>query len=86
MTIEIHQPVAELTPDALRRRLDPATLPFETTAEVAPGRGTIGQPRAIDAIGFGLEVRSYGYNTFVAGQPGSGRETSIIDLVDEFAP
>ena len=86
MTIEIHQPVAESTPDASRRRLDPATLPFETTDEVAHGRGTIGQPRAIDAIGFGLEVRSYGYNTFVAGQPGSGRETSIIDLVDEFAP
>ncbi len=86
MTIEVHQPVAELAPEALRRRLDPATLPFETTADVAPVRGTIGQPRAIDAIGFGLEMRSYGYNIFVSGQPGSGRETSVIDLVGEFAP
>ncbi|HMM42821.1 MAG TPA: ATP-binding protein, partial [Thermomicrobiales bacterium] len=86
MTIEVHQPAAELAPEALRRRLDPATLPFETTADVAPGSGTIGQPRAIDAICFGLEMRAYGYNIFVAGQPGSGRETSVLDLVGAFAP
>lgn len=86
MTSEVHQPVVELTPEQLRRQLDAATLPFETTADVSPSRGTIGQPRAIDAIGFGLEMRAYGYNIFVAGQPGSGRETSAIDLIGEFAP
>jgi hypothetical protein len=32
-------------PEDLRRRLDPATLPFQTTAEVAPVETTIGQPR-----------------------------------------
>jgi hypothetical protein len=31
-------------PEDLRRRLDPATLPFQTTAEVAPVETTIGQP------------------------------------------
>ncbi|MCO5176524.1 MAG: AAA family ATPase [Thermomicrobiales bacterium] len=76
----------ELPPDALRRRVDPASLPFETTADVPPGRGTIGQPRAIDAITFGLEIRATGYNIYVSGQPGSGRETSIIDMLAEFAP
>src|SRR5262245_23258281 len=34
----------------LRRRLDPATLPFQTTAEVTPVKTTIGQPRAAEAI------------------------------------
>jgi len=44
-----------------RRWLDPAKLAFETTAEVAPLTGTIGQPRALDAIEFGLEVTTPGY-------------------------
>jgi hypothetical protein len=40
----------ELEPERLRRRLDPSTLPFRTTAEVEPLVGTIGQPRALAAI------------------------------------
>jgi len=86
MSNEIRLVTGELPPEALRRRVDPASLPFETTAEVPPGRGTIGQPRAIDAITFGLEIRAIGYNIYVSGQPGSGRETSIIDMLGEFAP
>jgi hypothetical protein len=48
-----------LDPGQLRRRLDPATLPFETTAEVEPLMGTIGQPRALSAIEFGLEIETW---------------------------
>jgi hypothetical protein len=55
----------ELGPKQLRRRLDPARLPFETTAEVEPLVGTVGQPRAIEAIEFGLEVQTPDYNLFV---------------------
>lgn len=68
-----------LAPDQLRRRLDPATLPFETTAEVGPLEGTIGQPRALEAIEFGLDVSAAGYNLFVAGSPGSGRTGTVLD-------
>ena len=32
-----------------------------TTADVPPLEGTIGQPRALDAIAFGLEINSPGY-------------------------
>ena len=46
----------ELEPGELRRRLDPSTLPFATTEDVEPLVGTIGQPRALAAIEFGLEV------------------------------
>jgi len=38
--------IVEVPTGQLRRRLDPAKLAFETTAEVAPLTGTIGQPRA----------------------------------------
>ena len=75
----------ELSPEALRRRLDPGTLPFRSTAEVEPLQGTIGQPRALDAIEFGLEVAAAGYNLFVAGQPGSGRTQTILDHLERVA-
>jgi len=71
-----------LAPEALRRRADPALFPFRTTEEVEPLVGTIGQPRALDAIEFGLEVATAGYNIFAAGLPGSGRATTIRDYLE----
>jgi hypothetical protein len=65
--------------ERLRRRLDPATLPFQTTAEVEPIAGTVGQPRALEALEFGLEITSYGYNVYVAGRPfGSGEHGTAL--------
>jgi predicted ATP-dependent protease len=72
-------------PEHLRRRVDPAQLPA-TTADVSPLVGTIGQPRALDALAFGLEIRSSGYNLFVAGPSGSGRERTVHDFLERFAP
>ncbi len=71
--------------ERLRRRLDPATLPFQTTAEVEPIAGTVGQPRALEALEFGLEIETYGYNVYVAGRPGSGRESTVLRLVEQIA-
>jgi lon-related putative ATP-dependent protease len=75
----------ELAPEKLRRYLDPARLPFRSTAEVAPLQDTIGQPRAIDAIEFALEIGTRGYNLFVAGAPGSGRESTVRGFLDRYA-
>ena len=61
------------------------TLPFQTTAEVDPVVGTVGQPRALEALEFGLEIESYGYNVYVAGRPGSGRESTVLRLVEQIA-
>jgi len=74
-----------VAPEQLRRHADPTQLPV-TTAEVSPLEGTIGQPRAVDAIAFGLEINSPGYNLFVAGPAGSGRERTILDYLQKFAP
>ena len=76
---------AELEASRLRRRLDPASFPFETTEDVEPLEGTIGQPRALDAVEFGLEISTFGYNLFAAGAPGSGRESTIRDFLVRFA-
>ncbi len=74
-----------VAPEQLRRRVDPTQLPL-TTADVTPLEDTIGQPRAIDAIAFGLEISSPGYNIFVAGSAGSGRESAVNDFLRRFAP
>jgi lon-related putative ATP-dependent protease len=75
-----------LAPEQLRRRVDSAVLPFETTADLEPLVGTIGQPRATGALEFGLEVGTVGFNVFVAGSPGSGRLSTTLDYVRRAAP
>ncbi len=72
-------------PEQLRRRVDAAQLPA-STADVPPLEGTIGQPRALNALAFGLEISSPGYNLFVAGPTGSGRERTVHDFLQRFAP
>jgi lon-related putative ATP-dependent protease len=67
----------ELSPDQLRRACDPASFPFETTAELPLTPEIIGQPRATQAIEFGLDIAGPGYNIFVLGPGGTGRTTTI---------
>ena len=74
-----------LDPDRLRRRCDVASLPFETTAEVEPTEGTIGQPRALAAISFGLDMETPGYNVFATGPTGTGKRTMIEAHLREHA-
>lgn len=75
----------EIASEHLRRRVDPSQFP-STTEDIPPLEGIIGQPRALDAIAFGLEIHSPGYNLFVAGPTGSGRERTIHDFLSRFAP
>ena len=67
----------ELAASDLRWRCPEAWLPADTTAEVEPSHGIIGQERAVRALGFGLAVESLGFNVFVTGLTGTGRMTAI---------
>jgi lon-related putative ATP-dependent protease len=69
-------PVAEL-----RHETDPAEFPFQTTAELSLKDEVIGQARAVKAIEFGLSIRNHGYNIFVSGIPGTGRNSIVKSLV-----
>ncbi|HET7337914.1 MAG TPA: ATP-binding protein [Candidatus Dormibacteraeota bacterium] len=71
--------------EKLRRRLDPATLRFSTTAEVAPARGPFNQARAMDALRFGVGIDSPGYNFFASGQSGSGRTSMVRSFLETLA-
>src|SRR5262245_29157369 len=75
----------ELAPDRLRRRCDPARFAFETTAELPPTVGLVGQRRAADALAFGIPATGPGFNVYAAGEPGTGRSTAIRNLLAEAA-
>jgi len=55
----------------------------ESTAEIKPHEGIIGQSRAVKAIRLGLAMKSKGYNIFVSGYPGAGRTTTVQKLIEE---
>src|SRR5574341_399407 len=64
-----------LRPEQLRWTCDPATLPFETTAEIRANEVILGQDRAVRALDLGLTVAQPGYNIYIAGPVGTGRTT-----------
>src|SRR5512147_3271208 len=71
----------ELPVSELRHETDPAEFPFATTAELSWKEEVIGQARAVSAIEFGLSIRNHGYNIFVSGIPGTGRNSIVKSLV-----
>jgi lon-related putative ATP-dependent protease len=65
----------------LRHACDPAEFAFQTTAELSTKEEIIGQARAVKAIEFGLSIKNHGYNIFVSGIPGTGRNSIVKSLV-----
>jgi hypothetical protein len=65
----------------LRHTCDPAELPFTTTSELKTRDEVIGQARAVSAIEFGLSIKNHGYNIFVSGIPGTGRNSIVRSIV-----
>ncbi|MEK6704905.1 MAG: AAA family ATPase [Bdellovibrionota bacterium] len=69
----------------LYRSVNPDDLKFEDTADIKPLEGTIGQARAIDTIQMGAKFSSPDFHIYVAGMTGSGRETTVRELVAKYA-
>jgi ATP-dependent Lon protease len=69
--------------EKLRWRLDPATLPFETTADLETIEDIIGQERAVEAFRFGININKPGYNVFVTGATNSGRLDTVTRMLGE---
>ncbi|MCL4767573.1 MAG: Lon protease family protein [Hyphomicrobiaceae bacterium] len=68
---------APLAVAELRRCVDPATLGFQSTSDLEPITGLIGQDRALRAIQFGADMKSHDFNMFVLGPPASGKSTAV---------
>ncbi|MDH4161549.1 MAG: AAA family ATPase [Nitrospirota bacterium] len=65
----------------LRRTADPAEFPFATTAELSTREDVIGQQRAVSSLEFGLGIKNHGYNIYVSGVPGTGRNSIVRSIV-----
>jgi len=69
----------------LRHVCDPGQFDFQDTSELQPLASVIGQERAVQAIDFGLNMKSAGYNIFVTGPVGTGKQTIVGDIVSKHA-
>jgi len=78
---ETLMPARRLGPEQLCRRWDPAGLSFLTTDELEPIEPPIGQERAAEAVRFGVAIRRDGFNVFVLGPPGVGKEGLVSRIV-----
>jgi len=78
--------VSPIFPDSLRWICDPKDIPFETTADIEPVSGIIGQDNAVESLRFGLSTSAAGQNIFVRGLTGTGRLTLVHRLLQEIHP
>ncbi len=70
----------------LRWRFDESELDFQSTAEVDPATGVVGQPIAIEALRFGVECDAPGQNVYVRGVTGTGRMTLVRSVLEGIDP
>jgi len=61
--------------DKLRTACPAEALDFETTRDLEPLIGTVGQARALEALEVGIGIRREGYNIFILGSTGVGKHT-----------
>ncbi len=78
-------PCRDIPIEKLRWRCDPGVFSFESTAEVVCSSEIIGQERATRAIKLGLSISSRGYNIFVQGLTGTGKETTVKCILEQVA-
>jgi len=75
----------ELAPEELSNKIDCGLFEFETTADLDPLNGIIGQSRAAAAMEFGLAIKRPGYNIYVSGITGTGRSSYTRSIVSRIA-
>lgn len=73
-----------LPPEQLTRTFN-GQFDFNTTAELEPLTGVLGQARAVQALEFGVSMQRPGYNVFVMGESGTGRFSYTKRYLEEQA-
>ena len=75
----------ELTAAQLWNPCDPEIFDFDTTDSLPGEVVIIGQQRAVDAIDFGVDIASFGFNIYALGYTGTGRTTTLRTYLDRIA-
>jgi lon-related putative ATP-dependent protease len=69
----------------LYRHCDLDQLPFDTTDDLEDINETIGQPRAVEAVRFGIGIQQDGYNIYAMGSSGMGKRSLVMRFFEEQA-
>ena len=77
--------IYELDYNQLKKTCSPSDFIFQSTAELTPLRGIIGQERAVKALDFGLAVKMKGYNIYMSGPSGTGKTTYALSSAEKLA-
>ncbi len=83
--LKAHQP-KELKPEELKWTCEPEVFDFESTTNLKPIEGIVGQERALKALRLGVDLKSQGYNIFVTGLSGTGKFTAIKQMLESITP
>lgn len=82
MTYPKSQKHKELSLEDLRWKCNPDLLEFDSTQDLKPIEGILGQERALKAMRLGVEMRAPGYNIFICGMSGSGKATTVKQVLE----
>ena len=77
--------IRELSHEKARLKCNESQIQCKSTEELDPLEEIIGQERAVRALQFGLRFKRKGFNIYAAGEPGTGKETAIINFLKEIA-
>lgn len=69
----------------LKNSYQPSDFSFNTTDDLAPMEGVIGQESATKALEFALKLESKGYNIYVSGEEGIGLFDYINQVINKAA-
>ncbi|QZY55787.1 Lon protease family protein [Crassaminicella profunda] len=75
----------EVPIEKLKNKCDMNCFDFNSTVDLYPLQGIIGQRRAAKALEFGLDIKKKGYNIFVSGQSGTGRNSYALAITEKKA-
>ncbi|QXM05332.1 Lon protease family protein [Crassaminicella indica] len=75
----------EVPIEKLKNKCDVSCFDFDSTKDLYPLQGIIGQRRAAKALEFGLDIKKKGYNIFVSGQSGTGRNSYTLSITEKKA-
>ncbi|HPO57058.1 MAG TPA: AAA family ATPase [Ignavibacteriaceae bacterium] len=71
-----------LPAEELRWSFDESLLDFDSTREINPIEGILGQDRALSAINLGININSPGYNIYISGLSGTGKTTTVKQILE----
>lgn len=74
----------KLKPSEMRWKCDPKIFKEDSQPSEEPLEGIIGQDRALKAIKLGVDMKSPGYNIYIAGLSGSGKATTVSKILSKF--